>query len=462
MKTSDIVLGYGDRTLRGFIPQEWIDNGSYLPLALPPKSRPIADAAGALAESLERPVGGIAPFSSLAESCMRGGYAAVLVDDYTRPNDHTRLLLPLLVERLKERYGLPEEKIVVVVCAGTHRAPTEKEMVKMLGAEMASRLSVAVHDCGKDLVRVGEVEGKPVEICRAAFEADLVVPLTDVDNHYFAGIAGGPKAFCPGICGREIITWEHLHMFSDTGFADNVALGVLDGNPVYECKKKIVRTIIEALKKRGTEVYCLAAIMDPAGDLVFLKGGETFAVHREAAAKLGEIWTVTLPKRPGVVIAGAQTLGINLYQAGKAIHAAYNAVARGGHIMAAVPCPDSFGNEEYKRLMAIAAGVLAKPGDRAKAMREATAKVVEVVRRDFKIGKQKAVDFFRILEWVGWGHLHMIQDGLSGEDRKILPFEFWGDRSQPPEERLRSWVGKFGAGRTITVIDNPGYVVRVQ
>ena len=105
---------------------------------------------------------------------------------------------------------------------------------------------------------------------------------------------------------------------------------------------------------------------------------------------------------------------------------------------------------------------IAKPGDRAKAMREATARVVEVVRSDIKIGKQKAVDFFRILEWVGWGHLHMIQDGLSEEDRNILPFEFWGDKAQPPEERLRRWVRKFGAGRTITVIDNPGYVVKAR
>lgn len=462
MKSAEIVLGYGDKNLSGFIPQEWIDGGRYLPLVKPPKKPAITDAAAALAEAFERPVGRIEALGELARRCMRGGYAAILVDDYTRPNDHTRLLLPLLVERLKSRCGIPEEKLLVVVCAGTHRAPTEKEMVKILGAEMASRLSVAVHDCGKDLVRVGVVEGKPVEICRAAFEADLVIPLTDVDNHYFAGIAGGPKAFCPGICGKEIITWEHLHMFSDTGFAENVALGVLDGNPVFECKKKIVGTIIEALKERGTEVYCLAAILDPDGDLVFLKGGETFAVHRGAAAVLKDVWTVTLPKRPEVVIAGAQTLGVNLYQAGKAIHAAYNAVARGGHIMTAVPCPDAFGNEEYKRLMTIAAGVLAKPGDRAKAMREATAKVVEVVRSDFKIGKQKAVDFFRILEWVGWGHLHMIQDGLSEEDRKILPFEFWGDRAQPPGERLRSWVGKFGAGRTITVIDNPGYVVKTR
>jgi len=45
MKSTDIALTYGDEIVSGFFPQKWIDDGHYLPLVIPPKSRPIADPA---------------------------------------------------------------------------------------------------------------------------------------------------------------------------------------------------------------------------------------------------------------------------------------------------------------------------------------------------------------------------------------------------------------------------------
>lgn len=461
MKSADVILGYGDKVLNDFIPQEWIDDGHYLPLVMPPRSSPLADPAAALAAALEKPVGKTQALSKLAEKGYRGGDVAVMVDDYTRPNDHTRLLLPSLVDLLRERYKIPPDKIKVVVCTGTHRAPTPAENERIVGKEMIGRIRIVSHDCKKHLSRLGGVEGRPLEISREVVESDIVIPLTDMDNHYFAGVAGGPKAFCPGVCSNDIITWEHLHMFSDTGFAENVALGVLDGNPVYECKKEIVGAIIRKLGERGAQVFCLAAVMDPEGALVYLKGGETFAVHRDAAKKLAQVWTGALRERPDAVIAGAQSLGINLYQAGKAIHAAYTAVKRGGHIMTPVPCRDGFGNAEYRSLMKIAMDAMSGEKDHAAAIRKGTLAVLEVVRRDFKIGKQKAVDFFRILDYVGWGHLHIIQDGLSEDDKRILPFEFWGKEGAPAQERLKGWVLEHCAGKTITVMDDPGYVVKI-
>ncbi|MCX6357469.1 MAG: lactate racemase domain-containing protein [Candidatus Aureabacteria bacterium] len=458
----DIALGYGDQVLSGFIPREWIDSGRYLPLIMPKKIAPISDTASALARAVENPIGDTVPLKAMLRNCFKGGDIAILVDDYTRPNDHTRKLLPPFLELLTRGYGIPPERVKIVVCAGTHRAPTPAEMKRIMGEGLVSGVAIVVHDCQKDLARAGTLEGRPLMINRVAFGADVVIPLTDIDNHYFAGVAGGPKSFCPGICGKEIITWEHLHMFDDEGFADNVALGVLDGNPVYECKKRIVGTIIAEMTKHGRGVYCLAAITDPEGDLVYLEGGEIFAVHRAAARRLKNVWTVKLARRPEAVIAGAGTLGVNLYQAGKAIHAAYTAVTRGGLILAAVPCTEGLGDEEFRKLMALAAGAMARHTDHARAIEAARCKVIEDVRQDFKIGKQKAVDFLRILEHVGWGHLHIIQDGLTADDRKVLPFVFWGAPGEPALARLKGWVKCHAKGKEITVIDNPGYVVEIQ
>ena len=459
MKSADIVLHYGDRVLSGFIPQSWINRGGYLPLVAPRGNPPVEDRAAALARALENPVGDAPSFGEMVKRCFRGGTVSVLVDDHTRPNTHTRLLLPLLRERLCGAYGIPVENIVIVVCAGTHRRPTGGEWEKILGAEAHAGLRVVVHDCKGDLEEIGRIEGVPVKFNRTVLDSDIVIPLTDVDNHYFAGVAGGPKAFCPGVAGEEIVTWEHLHMFNDSGFAENVALGVLEGNPVYKCKKRIVGAALDALKKRGSGVYCITAIMDPEGNLVYLEGGETFAAHRAAAEMLRGVWTVRIRERAEIVIAGASNSGINLYQAGKAIHAAYHAVRRGGFILAVAPCTEGFGNDEYRKLMRLASNVLNKYPDGASGMREAALAVLAAVKKNFRIGKQKAVDLFRILEFVGWGHLHMIQDGLGEEDRKLLPLVLWGTRDHPVEDRLVTWIERHAQGKTITVIDNPGYLV---
>jgi nickel-dependent lactate racemase len=462
MRTEDIRLHYGDRVLAGFIPQEWIDRGRYLPLELSPRSPAIDDPAGALASALENPLGASPPFGALVRRGRKNGRIAILVDDYTRPNVHTRLLLPLLLDLLKSRYGVGPEQVLAVVCTGTHRLHTGAELKKVVGEEILRRIEIVSHECEKNLAPAGEADGRPIRICRAAGEADLIIALTDIDNHYFAGVAGGPKSFCPGICDRETITAEHLRMFSDTGFADRVALGVLDGNPVYESKKRIVSAIIDSLRERGRAVYCLASIIDAGGALVHLAGGEIFAVHRAAAEKLDSVWTVSLPERPGAVIAGAGSLGINLYQAGKAVHAAFTAVRPGGLILAAAPCPDRFGNEEYRRLMALAVEEMKRHPDPGEGLRAAKLKVLEIVRGDFKIGKQKAVDVFRILEHVGPGRVHLIEDGLTPEDKSALPFHFFGEPGTPPEGRLKHWVLRYAAETTIAVIDNPGFLIRIR
>jgi len=462
MRSEDIRLHYGDRVLSGFIPQKWIDQGRFLPLHLPPRLPAIIDPAGALAAALDRPVGESLPGGELVRRCSSRGKIVILVDDYTRPNIHTRLLLPMLLDLLKSRYGLGADQVQAVVCTGTHRLSTGAELKKVVGEEILRRIEVVSHECDKNLAPAGEAEGRPIRINRQAAEAGLVIALTDVDNHYFAGVAGGPKSFCPGICDQETITAEHLRMFSDNGFAENVALGVLDGNPVYESKKRIVSAIVGSLKKQGREVYCLAAIIDAGGALVHLSGGEIFAVHRRAAKKLDEVWTVSLPERPGAVIAGAGSLGINLYQAGKAVHAAYTAVRPGGLILAAAPCPDRFGNEEYRRLMALAVEEMKKHSDPKEGVRAGKLKVLEVVRKDFKIGKHKAVDVFRILEQVGPGHLHVIQDVLTPSDRVALPCHFFGEPGTPPEGRLRHWVLSEASEATIAVIDNPGFLIRIR
>ncbi|MBI5573952.1 MAG: DUF2088 domain-containing protein [Elusimicrobia bacterium] len=460
LKSKDVVLHYGEKTLSDFIPQKVIDNGQFLPLVVPKKLPVIKNVWQNLFDALEKPVGNQKPLSILIKENYAGGDLSIIVDDHDRPNIHTRILLPVLVDLLLTTYHLPLTKIKVVIATGTHRPSTDEELKNILGGQMFGRVNFVIHKCRENNVEAGKIDGLTVKINETVFNSDIVIPLTDVENHYFAGIAGGPKALCPGVCDIDTITYEHLKMFGECGFAHNVDLGNIEGNPVFETKKKIVKAIIETLKKNKREVYTITSIIDTAGDLVYLKGGETFESHLRAAKILKNVWTVNIKERADIVISGAGHWGVNLYQMGKATHCAYHAVKKGGIVLNVAPCNQGWGNEEFKNLMKVGMGELNKYDEKSEGIKKAMVRVINVVKKDFKIGKQKPVDLFQILHFVGWGNLHIIQDGIPEEDYGFLPFVFWGNESDPVEKRLKLWLEKHLGDKTVAVVDNPNFLIK--
>jgi len=461
MKRLQVILHYGDRALADFLPHEIIERGLFHPLIEPTPLPSISDPARGLEKALEQPVGASPPIPELLTRKMISRGITLLVDDYTRPNAHTRLLLPILLRLLSEKYAVPAHLINILIATGTHRSGGEAELRRILGPDQRKGMPVFWHDCDRDNVEAGCVGQHRIGIDRRAFSTDLLIALTDIDNHYFAGVAGGPKMLSPGISDRATIEFEHLQMFGECGFAPNVGLGILDGNPIYECKKKTVSALLDALKKNNTDVYCLAAITDPRNDLVYLKGGEIFAVHRDAAEALTNVWTATLEHKVDIAVAGAAHLGLNVYHAGKGIHAASRAVRDGGWILAAAPCDGGIGDEEYITLLRLARPILLRHQDKTKGIEDALKAVCDAVKIDFRIGKQKAVDLFTILRRIGWKHLHMVCDGVSEEEKSLIPIEFWGHEDELPEKRIRDWLTRFAKDKTVTVVDNPGYLIRV-
>ena len=204
----------------------------------------------------------------------------------------------------------------------------------------------------------------------------------------------------------------------------------------------------------------ITSIIAPDGDLVHLSGGETFESHRKSAEILKNVWTVNIKERADIVISGASHWGVNLYQMGKATHCAYHAVKKSGIVLNVAPCYEGWGNEEFKNLMKVGMCKLNGCPDKNEGVKKALVRVIDAVKKDFRIGKQKPVDLFQILHFVGSGNLHIIQDGLPEEDYEFLPFVFWGDKSEPVEKRLKSWLEKYLGDKTIAVVDNPNFLIK--
>jgi len=468
-------MEYDDSCLEGILPSDVVDEGRLIEIHGPEGYPPIEDLREKLKESLTKPIGpdGAVSLEVLFRKDYKGGICTIIVDDHTRDNIHTRILLPMLLEELFS-WGLAEENLRLLIACGTHRSPYEEEFPRILGEEIWARHKdkVAVHSCHENLISLGEVGGMPVEIDRLAYDSEIVIPLTDMDYHYFADVGGNPKQICPGICGEGIINFEHLKMFGELGFADNVAMGIVDGNPVFDHKIVIVRLILKKLAERGTTVYSILCTLDPEGRLVQISGGDIFETHKRDRKILDKVYVVTVDRKADVTIVTALTKGIDLYQAGKALNAACRATKEGGKILLLAPCPDGLGSEGFRDLIKISARIFedmkgelrtsAEPENVInRAIGKARRDVQDEVMKDFKLGKQKPVDILRMLDYLGWGHLYILQDGLSSEEKNLLPFVYLGKEGDPPLQRLREWVEELEAKSKpdYLLIEDPGFLI---
>lgn len=456
-------LTYGGRVLEGLIPRAAEREGRIVLPNLPRGAAPIH-----VERAFEDAVGGL---KALVRR-HKGGLITIGVDDHTRPNVHTRELLPRLLRFLRDQ-GVPRDRLRVIVAGGTHRSPRPAEFATILGEDVWRGYAdiVESHDSVQGVAGLGLLEdGVPVEFNATAARAAIHVALTDLDYHYFAGVAGGPKQIMPGLAGQAVITAEHLRMFGDLGFAANVEAGVIEGNPVYEYKRKVLAVIRGHFDALGHDLYGVACVVDPEGRLVHLAGGDVETTHRDAIPVLDAVYTATVSRTADVVLQGARSLGVNLYQAGKAFNAAKQAVRAGGRILVAAPLPDGWGNDEFERLMKLVGPLVASArknpsaGDahRREAIDAMLRHVQDAVTADFRIGKQKPVDLLVTLRHVGWDGLHLVSEGVPPEDHAALPIVFVGRNEEDPVERVRGWTaGLEDEAPTYLVSDDPGLRVRL-
>ena len=472
-------LAYGDRLLEGYLPEAIVSEGRLLTLRTPAGAPEIADVDTVLRNALEvsSTPDIVPPLKDWIESRYRGGDVTIIVDDYTRPCVHQRRLLPGLLEWLHDQ-GVERGDTSILVATATHRDPTGEEYASMLGPVVWPQWwdRTFPHHDTEDLESFGTMpDGTPIEINGRAARSEALISLSDLDYHYFAGVSGGPKHLVPGIAGRALTTADHLRMFGEVGFAANVDMGILDGNPVYEYKRTASRRILEALAGRGTFVYAVISVLNPRHGFVALEGGEILALHRKLRRVLDRVYVANVPKLADVVIVSARHLGINVYQAGKAINTAARAVRPGGTILCIAPCRDGFGNDEFRELMRLAVPFLRDAEKRiaagadpvkegAEAIDRALRAVQKAVVRNFRIGRQKPVDLLAQYRRTGWGNLWILCDGLLEEDRPLLPFRYVGTGDRDPQVRLRAWVEeRERSGRpTYLVIDDPTYWVRTE
>ncbi|MBY9001893.1 MAG: DUF2088 domain-containing protein, partial [Candidatus Heimdallarchaeota archaeon] len=379
------------------------------------------------------------------------------VDDHTRPNTHTRIVLPLLIEKVLS-LGVKKEDIRVLVASGTHRFPKEEEYHKIVGEKVLAEFKsqIVAHDCKNDVIMMGESDaGTPMGFNKLAFEASILMPITDSELHYFAGVAGTIKEICPGIASSETVRMNHPKMFDkELGFVPQCRLGNTEGNPVISDIKNMVNILKEKITIFGIDTIVTE------GEIVYINAGDLVALHDEATKHIVEMRTVRLQKAGDIVISAMQSWGINLYQAGKGIHAAWNAVKQDGNgiIIAVAPLSDGIGNANYEKVMKEAQGF---------SLEEALEYVLDnyCTEDTFKIGNQKPVDTLRIMKTIGKDNLKFVADWDPESLGKIYRVMAIKKPDESPVEAIKRQVEEYmttNPDGIIYIMDDPGLYVTIE
>ncbi|MDD5263616.1 MAG: nickel-dependent lactate racemase [Candidatus Bipolaricaulis sp.] len=348
-----IHLAYGRTTLPVDVPDRNLAG------ILEPRRIAKTDLSEAFDAAWRHPLG----FSDPATRLTPEKSLVLVVTDHTRPTP-TNQILPLLWERIRARVASSD--VTIVVATGTHRAPTEEELERMLG-EGRRTFRVVVHDCDGDLVEVGRSSrGTPILINRVVAEAGAVVTIGHVGMHYYAGYTGGRKNILPGVAGRATIEANHAMLLDPRSEAC-----VYHGNPISEEMVEAVRMVKVA--------FAVDVVMDADRDVARVVIGDPEAAHAEARAFWDQHFKVRVQQPADLVIAsaGGHPKDIDLYQAYKAQFTAARALRDGGILLLIAACPDGTGHRVFDDWIERSE----RPSD-----------VFGILRREgFKLGGHKAV-----------------------------------------------------------------------
>lgn len=303
-----------------------------------------------------RPVPGLEDFRAEVLRSLDNPLASVPLQELLEPgqkvviavNDITRLVkseeyMPVLVDYLNAA-GIPDRQITILIATGTHRPAAPQEVRKLLGPELADRLTIASNlaENAADFVLLGTTSrGTPVKINRLACEADHVILTGGINFHYLAGFSGGRKSVLPGMAALDSIRANHS-LVLDAG--PQVAPGLMDGNPVAE-------DMLEAAAMLKPS-FLANVVLNEKGRPAGVFAGHWEKAHRAGCEFAARCFGVRLPEQRPLVIASAGGFpkDINLYQAFKGLYNGMQAVTAGGTVIFAAQCCEGIGDESYFQL----------------------------------------------------------------------------------------------------------------
>jgi len=318
-----INLAYGKESLDLSLDEKHFD----VTLVIPENPADLDSPRERFMQGASQPIGSLPPAGLAAPKGGSSPKAVIVISDHTRPvPDH--LLVPWIVDQI----GAADEQIVILVGTGSHRPPTDDELLRMLGRENLTRFRVVCHDCTDNsrLVSVSKTRCGGICLLNQAYcEADIRIATGFIEPHFFAGFSGGAKAIVPGIAGLETI--RHFHrakLIAHPG----VTWGETEGNPLLNLSREMVSLL--------PPDFIVNVTLNHQKEITGFFIGDVILAHEQGCRKAAEESFIEVPRKFPVVVTtnSGYPLDQNFYQTIKGISAASRIVEDGGSIIIASEC----------------------------------------------------------------------------------------------------------------------------
>lgn len=310
----------------------------------------VDDTAAAVGRAFSRSVEA-QPLTDLVQRDRGGGgdpNVLLVVSDLTRRAGTTEIL-PLVVNYL-DSLGVAPSDVRILVARGAHRKLTKEEK-QYFKTDALRAIQVDEHDCddgSKMSALLLTKRGTPVRVNRLVKSAGLIILISPVSFHYFAGFGGGRKLILPGSADRAAILANHRLSLVDeqpVRIHPECRTGNVDGNPVSDDMDEALAAL--------NNVYALNFFGDSKGKVVYVNAGDPAQSHLEACEVYYGVHRVPVgsPYDIAMVSCGGHPNDMNLVQAHKALKYAAEAVAPGGTILFYAECAEGVGSESLSRAL---------------------------------------------------------------------------------------------------------------
>jgi nickel-dependent lactate racemase len=302
-------------------------------LAVSREAEPLVDVPRAIDYALTHPIHS----PTLQELGHEGTRACIVFTDITRASPDA-LLVPAILREL-EQAGVRDQDVTLLCGIGMHRPSTREEKVAKLGETVVRRYRVIDNEPQNPaaLVDLGVVNGIPLSVHKAAYNADLLIATGLVEPHQYAGYSGGPKTLAVGAAGESLIQYSHGPRFVDD---PNTRLGKIRGNPFHEA-------ISEAALRAGLR-FVINVVLDDHKQVVHVLAGEPAETHKRLVELARALYTVSIPHQYDIAVGGVGfPKDANLYQASRAASYLFFApipvVRPGGYLIVPARCQEGAG-----------------------------------------------------------------------------------------------------------------------
>ncbi len=230
---------------------------------------------------------------SLREMAEGKKTVAISFDDLTRTTP-AYTVTPWITSELSKA-GIKDENILFIGSFGTHRAMTQEEVGRKLGADIAKKYAWLNHDVFDNLKDTGTTtRGNKVLLNQTFLGADLKLCISGIKVHQDGGYGGGAKAVLPGLAGLPTIEFNHTQILTKVNTT----------GPVKIFKNDMRQDMIEAARMAKVD-YTVQIMYNSRLKPTHVWAGDIVDAHHAGVRVAAKTYCTPTYKDADIVVANA-------------------------------------------------------------------------------------------------------------------------------------------------------------